>query len=921
MSDKVGYNSWVPSLSDAASLTGAELLALVQSSATVKVSLSTLATYFGGGGSVGLPAVLGIDATTGNIPITSPDLSSSISILDATNPSAGVTLTSTNNITLNSSTVVAVNSPLETQSIIGIGGGFSITDNSAGNLTIWEQGPSSLSLCAGSSANLQINSTGASNDIVGTGTSIGFSALTGITVTGSLTLGSSSVGIYSTSKIVLSTPQLQFNNAAFTASTLGYLDASKNFTSLGIGSGLSIVGGDLVASGSGGTVTSISGVAANGFTWSIANATTTPAITLTLQNATTSQSGQLTATDWNTFNNKLSTATAASTYAPINNPTFTGTVTLAQDAASNLQAVTLQQLNNAILGQDYKVACKYVTIATLPTYVYNNGSSGVGATITGVSFGAITFDGVTPSVGDRVLVVDEVGGNAPYNGAYTVTIVGTGASVFVLTRTADFNTPAEINGGDAFFISLGNTKAASTYVYNGVSTPTIGTSNIIFTQTQGQGVYSAGTGLTLSLNTFAIDTSVVATLTGSQALTNKTYNGMTITSNSGTFAVGNAKSAIISNTLTFTGTDGSSVAFGTGGTVAYTNVATLSSLTSIGTLTGLTVTNAPTFSFATAGSVLFTDTAGLQAQDNNNLFWSKANHILSVNCNGDTTGADSINVYKQIDSFCLNTSDNGYSVSNARGSIGSLTQNVDGDYIGLFGFYPYNGSAWAEYASMRSYVKGTTSTNRGADLEFYTKKDGGALTLAMTIDNGQNLILANPLGIAYGGMDTRTYYSLMTASGALTASLTANTFFLGYGTTLTNNTSNNAASAQVPMMIYINSSDYPTVNGLTPKLRINAVIGVNGATATNVFTVGLYPLTTPASSGGTNIREWTIGTVVTGSDGATITNPASNSQNNIVGSDFALPANGLYCICVKSTATTAAGSYIQVSVSLQFHNA
>ena len=174
---------------------------------------------------------------------------------------------------------------------------------------------------------------------------------------------------------------------------------------------------------------------------------------------------------------------------------------------------------------------------------------------------------------------------------------------------------------------------------------------------------------------------------------------------------------------------------------------------------------------------------------------------------------------------------------------------------------------------------------------------------------------------ANGGMDTRTYYSLLTASGDLTASIAANTFFLGYGTALSNNTSNNASSSQVPMMIYINSADYPTVNGLPPKLRINAVIGVNGATATNVFTLGLYPLTTPVSSGGTGVKEWTIGTVVAGSDGATITNPSSNSQNNIVGNDFALPANGLYCICVKSTATTAGGSFIQVSASLQIHNA
>lgn len=54
-------------------------------------------------------------------------------------------------------------------------------------------------------------------------------------------------------------------------------------------------------------VTNVSGVNTNGFTWSIANPSTTPALTLLLQNSTTSQSGQLTSTDWNTFNSKQST--------------------------------------------------------------------------------------------------------------------------------------------------------------------------------------------------------------------------------------------------------------------------------------------------------------------------------------------------------------------------------------------------------------------------------------------------------------------------------------------------------------------------------------------------------------------------------------------------------------------------------------
>src|SRR5665811_961736 len=55
-----------------------------------------------------------------------------------------------------------------------------------------------------------------------------------------------------------------------------------------------------------------------------------------------------------------------------------------------------------------------------------------------------------------------------------------------------------------------------------------------------------------------------------QALTNKTYNGLTINSTTGTLIVVNGKTFTISNSLSFTGTDGSTVNLGAGGTVCYT---------------------------------------------------------------------------------------------------------------------------------------------------------------------------------------------------------------------------------------------------------------------------------------------------------------------------------------------------------------
>jgi hypothetical protein len=47
-------------------------------------------------------------------------------------------------------------------------------------------------------------------------------------------------------------------------------------------------------------------------------------------------------------------------------------------------------------------------------------------------------------------------------------------------------------------------------------------------------------------------------------------NGLTLTTSTGTLTIANGKTLTASNTLTLTGTDASSIAFGTGGTVAYT---------------------------------------------------------------------------------------------------------------------------------------------------------------------------------------------------------------------------------------------------------------------------------------------------------------------------------------------------------------
>lgn len=243
-------------------------------------------------------------------------------------------------------------------------------------------------------------------------------------------------------------------------------------------------------------------------------------------------------------------------YAPINNATFTGTTTLAGDPTTALQAATKQYVDNAISGQDYKEACKYATTAALPTVVYNNGSSGVGATLTGVALGAISTDGGSPSVNDRLLVKNQA--STFQNGIYTVTSTGSGIAVFVLTRTTDYNQSAEIKTGDATFVTSGSTQSATTWVTSSADSPVMGTDPITFVQTSGQGSLIAGTGINIT------GTTITASVVPNSALQNSstTINGTTIslgasgtvTAAAGTLTGTALNSTVVTSSLTTAGT-------------------------------------------------------------------------------------------------------------------------------------------------------------------------------------------------------------------------------------------------------------------------------------------------------------------------------------------------------------------------------
>lgn len=164
------------------------------------------------------------------------------------------------------------------------------------------------------------------------------------------------------------------------------------------------------------------------------------------------------------------------------------------------------QIAAAKLGQNAKEACDYATTAALPAIIYNNGSSGVGATLTGVAFGIISIDSATPTVGQRILVKNQV--STFQNGIYTVTVVGTIAIAFVLTRAVDFNQTSQITSGDTTFIKSGTANSATTWAVSSADSPVMGTDPITFVQIAGQGSFIAGNNISITGTTISVTTAL-----------------------------------------------------------------------------------------------------------------------------------------------------------------------------------------------------------------------------------------------------------------------------------------------------------------------------------------------------------------------------------------------------------------------------
>jgi len=247
--------------------------------------------------------------------------------------------------------------------------------------------------------------------------------------------------------------------------------------------------------------------------------------------------------------------------------TVTGTITTTPVGDTDI--ANKGYVDSVAQGLDVKASCAYSTTANI--------------NLSGLAVQAGGDWTATLTVGDRILVKNQ--SSSQFNGIYV-------AAASAWARSADMNTWAEVPSAFTF-IESGTTLADTGWVCTSNQGGTIDVTPITWSQFSGAGSYLAGTGLTLTGNTFSItNTAVTAAAYGSASqvatFTVNQQGQITLAANA---SIAIAASQITSGTIDSARLSGS-----------------YSGITGLGTLLDLTVTN--TITGSVSGNAGTATTAG-----------------------------------------------------------------------------------------------------------------------------------------------------------------------------------------------------------------------------------------------------------------------------------------------------------------------
>jgi hypothetical protein len=542
--------------------------------------------------------------------------------------------------------------------------------------------------------------------------------------------------------------------------------------------------------------------------------------------------------------NPVTMATDLTFPAPvlITGSTMTGLLILSGDPVTGLGAATKQYVDSMSAGLSPRTSCRVASTAAL-TVTYNNGASGVGATLTNAGAqAALVMDGVTLAVADRVLIKDQAGGNQFQNGIYVVTNIGSGSTNWVLTRATDFNTAAP-NGvveGAYVVISEGTVNATNLFVETGQGPFTIGTTAIIFSAMDSAANITVSAPLTKTGNNIALTTPLSGT-----------YGGTGVNNGASTITIAGNLTTSGAFGSTFTMTNTTSVTFPTSGTLATTSqLPSLPlSLSNGGTGANLTASNGGIFySNASTGAILSgTATANqvLLSGSSTTPAWSTATYPATTTVNqilysssasviaGLATANSSVLITSGAGVPSLSTTlPSGLAATNLSLTTPVLGTPQSGNLVNCTG-YPASAISGQVALANGGTSANLTASNGGI---FYSTASAGAI-LSGTATASQVLLSGASTTPAwstatYPGTCAQGdifYGSATNVISALTKSSTATNYLSNTGT------SNNPAWAQVNLANGVTGT-LPVGNGGTNNTTFTAYSVIcAGTTATGAF--------------------------------------------------------------------------------------
>lgn len=495
----------------------------------------------------------------------------------------------------------------------------------------------------------------------------------------------------------------------------------------------------------------------------------------------------------------------------------------------------------------------------------------VAATTTNITLsGPQTLDGVAVVAGDRVLVKDQT--DDTQNGIYIVA-----AGAWARSPDMDSTTPINEVNGAAVFVEQGTTQAATGWTQIDNVT-TIGTDPIQWSQFSGAGSYTAGNGLTLTGNVFALATPVTPANGGTGSTTVPTA-GQILIGNGTTYST----AALTAGTGIVVTNGAGTITISADPTDTVTSVSgTANQITSVPTV-GAVVLSIPT-TFIAPGSVEVTTTLAVDVAETINpnlstgnigvgltIYGNTANDLQDWILNDGVTTAAKVDpvgnlyVYKGLGDSANSLGTSGQILTSNGTSVvwaNPAATGVTSFSAGTTGFTPATATTGAvTLAGVLNAANGGTGVDTSsAPNGSLLIGNGAGLSLAtltagtgVSIGNGAGSIVITNTGVtsvALADASTTPIYAVtgspVTTTGTLTVTLAtqaANTAFLGPVTgAAAQPTFRAIAYADLPLKLYVENPSTPTA---PTAVGTNAVAVGSGASAAvnNSFAQGDGALT------------------------------------------------------------------------------